>query len=117
MILMSFGQGNIPQDEECKFMMELMAEQNPRLPQVRIVFYHCKPLRCSLEDAKAKIKTRAGGGSYIAKNKDSEKLPVHRLPLESTNPSDSFKYLMMKRDLRKKVKGARKVEVGDTNVR
>lgn len=115
--LMSVGQGNIPQDEEYKFMMELMAEQNPRLPQVRIDFYHCKPLRCSLEEAKTKIKTRAGGGSYIAKNKDSEKLPVHRLPLESTNPSDSFKYLMMKRDLRRKTKGSKRVDVGSASVR
>ncbi|WP_439473825.1 hypothetical protein [Algoriphagus formosus] len=116
-ILMSEGQGNIYQNEEYNFMMECLAEQNPKLPKVRIDFYHCKPLRCSLEDAPMKKKPNSKGSLVVVKDKSSEKLPIHRLPLESTNPSDSFKYLMMKRDLRRKVGGARKVNVGDASVR
>lgn len=116
-VLMSEGQGNIFQHEEYNFMMECLAEQNPKLPKVRIDFYHCKPLRCSLEDAKMKKKPNAKGSMVVVKDKSTEKLPIHRLPLESTNPSDSFKYLMMKRDLRKRVSGSKKVEVGDTSIR
>lgn len=116
-ILMSEGQGNIYQHQEYNFMMELLAERNPKMPKVRIDFYHCKPVRCSLEMAKVKKKANAKGNLVETKDKTSEKLPIHRLPLESTNPSDSFKYLIMKRDLRRKVGGARNVDVGETSVR
>jgi hypothetical protein len=61
-----------------------------------IDYFHCKPLRCSLQPAKIKKRINRNR-SIVAKEKTSEKLPIHRLPLESTNASDSFKYLMMRK--------------------
>ncbi|MEO9474144.1 MAG: hypothetical protein ABJG41_01375 [Cyclobacteriaceae bacterium] len=106
--LMSVGEGNIGQNEEYHFMQELLGETNPKLPKIKIDFYNCKPLRCSLEDAKTRKNTK----DQIIKDKSSEKLPIHRLPLESTNPSDAWKYLMMRKSLRKLVSGRRKQYTG-----
>ncbi|SEJ15909.1 hypothetical protein SAMN05192553_102681 [Cyclobacterium xiamenense] len=115
-ILMSEGQGNIGQNEEYNFMQELFQEHNRKLPRVLIDYFHCKPLRCSLQLAKTKKRTDRGR-NIVSKDKSGEKLPIHRLPLESTNPSDSFKYLMMRKTWRRHVRGARKPEVGDASVR
>ncbi|EMS34610.1 hypothetical protein C943_03297 [Mariniradius saccharolyticus AK6] len=114
-LLMSEGQGNIPMNEEYGFMMELLGGGNKRMPKVLIDFYRCKPLRCSLELAPAKIK-ESGNKTIVVKNKKSESLPIHRLPLESTNPSDSFKYLMMRNAWRKLVH-RREVFTGSASVR
>jgi len=70
-----------------------------------------------MQDARMKKEVTAKGSTIETKDKIFEKPPIHRLPLGRTNPSDSFKYLCMKRYPRKKVSGARKVEVGDTSVR
>jgi hypothetical protein len=115
-ILMSEGQGNIGQNEEYNFMQELFQEHNRKLPKVMIDYFHCKPLRCSLQLAKTKKKPDRGR-TIVTKDKSPEKLPIHRLPLESTNASDSFKYLMMRKAWRRHVRGARKPEVGDASVR
>ena len=115
-ILMSEGQGNIGQEEEYNFMMELFQEHNRKLPKVMIDYFHCKPLRSSLQLAKIKKRTDRGR-TTLAKDKSSEKLPIHRLPMESTNPTDSFKYLMMRKSWRRHVRGARKPSVGDASVR
>lgn len=113
---MSEGQGNIGQPEEYNFMMELFQGHNRKLPKVMIDYFHCKPLRSSLQLAKTKKRTDRGR-NIIGKDKKSEQLPIHRLPLESTNPSDSFKYLMMRKTWRRHVRGARKPEVGSASVR
>ncbi len=97
--LMSIKQGNIGQPEEYHFMKILMEESNPRLPALLIDAYACKELKASLEMAKTKVKD-----SIVYKDKSSEKLPVSDLPLKSTNPSDSFKYLMMTKERRKVIK-------------
>lgn len=110
--LMSEGQGNIGQNEEYNFMMELFPERNHKLPKARIDFYNCKPLRCSLEMAPA----RKNSKEQIVKDKRSEQLQIKRLPLESTNPSDSFKYLLMRKNWRKLVSGARKPYTGNADV-
>ncbi|GAB2994296.1 hypothetical protein GCM10027284_09420 [Cyclobacterium sediminis] len=115
-ILMSEGQGNIGQPEEYNFMMELFQGHNRKLPKVMIDYFHCKPLRSSLQLAKTKKRTDRGR-NIIGKDKKSEQLPIHRLPLESTNPSDSFKYLMMRKTWRRHVRGAKKPEVGIASVR
>lgn len=107
-VLMSEGQGNIGQTEEYNFMQELFSEHNHKMPKVRIDFYNCKPVRCSLEMAPARKNTKG----QMVKEKKSEKLAIHRLPLESTNPSDSFKYLMMRRHWRRLVRGAKKPYTG-----
>jgi len=112
-ILMSKNQGNIGQNEEYIFMQELLSGHNHKLPKVLIDFYNCKPLKASLENARTE-KNRKG---QIVKDKKSEKLPIHRLPMESTNPSDSFKYLMMRREWRKLIRTNRNTYVGDVSVR
>ncbi|WP_209331639.1 hypothetical protein [Lunatimonas salinarum] len=53
----------------------------------------------------------------LARDKTPEKLPIHRLPLESTNAADIFKYLMMRKVWIRHVRGARKPEEGDASVR
>lgn len=100
--LMNIGQGNLRQSEEYNFMNVFMSETNPRLPLLRIDAYQAKNLKLSLELARTKVKE-----GIVYKNKSSEKLPISDLPTMSTNPSDSFKYLMMTPDWRKIVKGVR----------
>ena len=112
-LLMSQGQGNIAQTDEYVFMMELFGGHNPALPKVRIDAYNCKPLKCSLE----LTPTRINEQGQVVKDKRSEKLPIHRLPYESSNFSDSFKYLMMRRSWIRVVRGLRKVDTGTLTVR
>lgn len=112
-ILMSEGQGNIGQFEEYNFMQELFQENNNLLPRIRIDMYNCKPVKCSLEEAKA----RKNSKGFMEKDKSSEQLPPARLPLESTNPSDSFKYLVMRKHWRVLVNGVRRQNVGTASVR
>lgn len=93
--LMSIGQGNIGQAEEYDFMMKFLGGADSRMPVLLIDAFACKPLKLSLENARTKVKE---GITY--KDKSSERLPISRLPFESTNPSDSFKYLVMTREWR-----------------
>ena len=111
-VLMSEGQGNIGQNEEYNFMQELLSGNNRKLPNIQIDYFACKALRCSLE----LTKTRKNQKGFIVKDKSSEKLPIHRLPLESTNASDSFKYLMMRRSWRRLVASRSKPYTGSTSV-
>lgn len=94
--LMNKRQGDIRQSEEYHFMQILLSESNPSLPAVRIDAYAAKPLKLSLEGARTKVKN-----GIVYKDKSSEKLEVSRLPTQSTNPSDSFKYLAMRPGWRK----------------
>jgi hypothetical protein len=96
-VLHSEGQGNIGKNEEFLFMQQLLSGTNRALPNVLIDMYNCKPLKCSLEVTKQSKNAKG----QIEKDKRSEKLPVKRLPLESSNPSDSFKYLLMTKTNRK----------------
>ncbi|MFO7825198.1 MAG: hypothetical protein R6V72_14765 [Cyclobacterium sp.] len=54
---------------------------------------------------------------HLAKDKTPEKLSIHRLPLESTNPSDSFDYLIMHKTWHWHVRSSSKPEVGEERVR
>jgi hypothetical protein len=92
--LMSRGQGTIEQDAEYEFMLQVLAEETPGLPHIRIDALNCKQVKSSLEKAPAKVKYGKGGRKIISKEKKSEKLPPERLPMESTNPSDAVKYLL-----------------------
>jgi len=112
-VLMSEGQGNIGINEEYNFMQELFSGHNKKLPRPAIDRYHCKQLKSSLEGARTKKDARG----QIIKDKKSEKLPIHRLPLESTNPSDSFKYLMMRKVWRNLVNVGRSQSAGDVRER
>jgi len=93
--LMSIGQGAILHTEEYNLMSVIMDESDRRLPKLRIDQFNCKELKGSLESAPSKPGT---GKEKIQKDKKSEKLPAHRLPMESTNMSDAFKYLMCRKE-------------------
>lgn len=105
-ILESRNQSTIYTWDEYDFMSELFSGHNTHLPNVLIDMYHAKPLKCSLEIAPTKI-VEFKGKKRVSKDKRSEGLPANRLPYESTNFSDSFKYLMMRKKWVKwtKVKG------------
>lgn len=97
--LMSIGQGDIRQSEEYHFMQIFMAATAPTLPALLIDAYQAKELKLSLEMARTKVRD-----GIVYKDKSSERLPISDLPTRSTNPSDSFKYLVMTKEWRKAVK-------------
>lgn len=111
-ILRSIGQGNIHSNTEYNFMIDLLSELNPNLPQIRIDMFNCKCLKSSLEKAPTKV-TSKNGRKLIVKDKRSEGLPIHKLPTESTNFSDAFKYLLCRMVWMKLVKGKRKQSSGN----
>lgn len=115
-ILMSEGQGNIESNHEYLFMIELMTGNNSKLPGLLIDMFNCKELKSSLENAPVKI-VEVRGRKTIKKEKSSEKLPVHRLPMESTNFSDAFKYLMCRREWMRHIKHTGNSYVGSTSIR
>ena len=82
----------IPQQVEYELMLE-MPIGGYGLPKLMICKNECKPLKSSLEKAQIVIKTDRDGNKTIHKMKHSEKLDLDRLVMESTNPSDSLKYL------------------------
>jgi hypothetical protein len=106
-ILMSTNQGNIGHLEEYDFMNELMKETVPDLPKLLIDQFNCKTLKSSLENTP----TTTDEKGKIKKDKSSEKrLPLHRLPAESTNFSDAFKYLMCRRDWMKIARSGKRTD-------
>ena len=94
--LMSRKQATIRQHEEYNFMHELMSGSNPALPTLKVDALNCAEMISSIELAKAEVKYR-GHMKVVAKVKRSEKLTPKKLPRFSTNYSDAFKYLMMRR--------------------
>jgi len=99
-ILMSIGQANITHAEEFDLMNEMMSNRNRHLPTLLIDMHECKELKSSLELAPV---TKDGKGN-LQKDKRSEKLEIRRLPMESTNFSDAFKYLMCRKKYLKMIK-------------
>lgn len=98
--LMNVGQGNIEQATEYDFMIQLMSGKNSKLPKLLIDQYNCRELKSSMELAVVHYVT-----GRLKKKKSSEKLPVSRLPMESTNMSDAVKYLLCRREWLAAVKG------------
>ena len=113
-ILKSIGQGNIHSNTEYNFMIDLLSETNPMLPKVNIDQFNCRCLKSSLELAPTKITSR-NGRKLVVKDKRSEGLPTHKLPKQSTNFSDAFKYLMCRKNWLKLSKGHRRQSVGDVS--
>jgi hypothetical protein len=93
--LMSIGQADILHTEEYDLMMVMMGETDRRLPKIRIDEFNCKELKSSLELAPIKPGT---GKEKVMKDKSSERLAPNRLPMESTNMSDAFKYLICRNE-------------------
>lgn len=95
-VLMSRKQAVIRQNAEYDFMQELMSGNNKGLPLLLVDALNCQEMISSIELAKAAVSYK-GQVKVVAKVKKSEKLPVKKLPRLSTNFSDAFKYLMMRR--------------------
>jgi len=90
--LMNKDQGNISQQTEYELALEMLEGNNKDLPMVLIDKHNCPNLKSSLEMAQKYESINREGIKTIHKDKSSEKLPDHRLPAESTNFSDAFKY-------------------------
>lgn len=91
--LMSVGQGNIAHEDEYNLMQIMMRGKDKRFPMVKIDAANCPELKSSLE--LAPILREKG---EIKKDKTSEQLDnIKRLPMESTNMSDAFKYFVCRR--------------------
>lgn len=92
--IMNYGQKNIEHDEEYRLMKVMMEGRDARFKQILIDEYNCAELKSSLEmapltqDSKGRLK----------KDKSSESLPDAKLPTQSTNFSDAFKYLICRDD-------------------
>ncbi len=95
-VLKSRNQAIIRQNAEFNFMHELMRGDNHKLPLLLVDALNCPEMISSIEGAKAEVKYR-GSVKVVAKVKKSEKLEAKKLPRLSTNFSDAFKYLMMRR--------------------
>lgn len=102
--LESRGWGNIPHESKHILINDILSEEKPeQYPIIRINEDNCPCLKSSLNLAPAeKYK------GMVRKNKKSEKLPLQRLPRESTNLSDAFDYVVwgLFRQLLKHKKGS-----------
>ena len=88
--LMSVNQGNISHADEFNLMNIMMGEKDKRLPRLLIDKFECKELKSQIEITPV---TKNNKGE-IQKVKKGDKLSPSRLPMESTNFSDAFKYLI-----------------------
>lgn len=95
--LMSRRQSNLLHDEEFGFMNVLLKGDNKNLPRLLVDSLNCPEMISSIELAKATVKFK-GQRRIVAKVKKSEKLEPKKLPRLSTNLSDAFKYLMMRKE-------------------
>ena len=109
--LMSIGQGNISMAEEYDLVNQILGEKNTHLPVLKIDTFECRELKSSLELAPLGKNSRG----QIIKIKKSEKLAIKRLPMESTNPSDAFKYFICRPRYLKLAKQKRIYSAGITS--
>ena len=112
-LLMSVGQSNITHEQEFDLMNEIMTGRNRNLPKLLIDAHECRELKSAMELAPLMRNDKG----RIQKDKSSEKrLPLRRLPAESTNFTDAFKYLVCKRKYLRVIK-AMKTNFGSVAVR
>lgn len=96
--LMSQNQATILHNEEYTFMKNMMGGYIKGLPGLKIDRYQCRELKSSLELAKTKMHVnRRNGAKEILKDKNSERLSLKKLPMNSTNMSDALKYLLYRK--------------------
>lgn len=111
-LLMSKSQRNITHSEEYNLMNDWMGEGASKYPRLMIDMYECKELKSSLESAPV-----AKEKGVVVKVKKSEKFPLKRLPMESTNFSDAFKYLLCRPPF-SDIAGVRnRIYIGDIKIR
>ena len=98
--LMSRGQGDIYSHTEYNFFSALFSGQlNRRLFRLRIDAHNCQNLKMEMENTPTMVaEDKRTGRKDIRKQKKGDKLPLHRLPQESTNLTDAMKYLIMRPD-------------------
>lgn len=111
--LMNIGQANITHADEFDLMNVMMGGKTKALPKILIDAYECKELKSSLELAKV----RKNSKGEIEKVKTSEKLEISRLPMQSTNYSDAFKYLICRPKFMAAVKHKRSGFTGSVSIR
>ena len=112
--LMSLGQGNISSNLEYRFFMDLLPGSLAlRLYTLLIDQHNCPNLKSEMEVTRTKAKVNERDNTtQIVKEKTGDKLPVHRLPRESTNLTDALKYFVLRPEVvrmwqsRSKVSGA-----------
>ena len=75
------------------------------MPDLLVDALNCPVMISSIEGARAEVKYR-GSVKIVAKAKKTEKLEAKKLPRLSTNFSDAFKYLLMRREWIKAVNSA-----------
>ncbi|CAM1357661.1 hypothetical protein [Tenacibaculum halocynthiae] len=103
--LMSREQKTIYHQDEYELMLQFFEGSNPELPQLLIDSENCKEIKSSCELAEKLEKVNKDGKKTIHKNKTSEKLSLDLLPMFSTNPSDSLKYLLCRPEFLEKIEG------------
>ena len=98
--LMSRGQGDIYSHTEYNFFSALFSGQlSRRLFRLRIDAHNCQNLKMEMENTPTMVaEDKRTGRKDIRKQKKGDKLPLHRLPQESTNLTDAMKYLIMRPD-------------------
>ncbi|MHC1707493.1 MAG: hypothetical protein AB9842_08225 [Bacteroidales bacterium] len=109
-MLMSTGQKNIEHWQEYQLVNEMLSGNNTNLPSIAIDAFECKEIKSSLE-----LAPMSKDRGRIQKVKKSEKLKVQRLPMESTNPSDAFKYWVCRKKFFALMKG-KTTTVGDLKI-
>ena len=105
--LMSLGQGNISSNLEYRFFQELLpGHLEARLYRLLIDQHNCPCLKSEMEVTRTKAKTNERAGTtQIVKEKTGDKLPIARLPRESTNLTDALKYLVLRPEVVKMWQG------------
>lgn len=98
--LMSMGQGVIYSNTEYQFFSALFARDlQKQLFTLMIDAQNCPNLKAEMESCPIKVvEDKRTGRKDIRKEKKGERLPAHRLPQESTNLTDSLKYLIMRKE-------------------
>lgn len=96
--LKSRGMGNIEQQTEFIMAKNMMQETLKGMPRLHIDKYQCRELISSMGVATQIVKSNARGERQIYKNKSSEKIPMRKRPMFSTNLSDAKKYLICRKE-------------------
>ena len=98
--LMSRGQGDIYSHTEYNFFSALFDGQlQKRLFRLLIDAQNCPNLKCEMENTPTVVaEDKRTGRKDVRKQKKGDKLPLYRLPQESTNLTDAMKYLIMRPD-------------------
>jgi hypothetical protein len=92
--IMNEGQRDIFHNEEYRLAKIMMEGKDERFCVVEIDEYNCPCLKSSLEMAPLKLDSKG----QLKKDKSSENFALSRLPKESTNYSDAFKYFICRKE-------------------